>query len=207
MINIALPKGRLGEKVYSLLKNCGYGCREYEEGTRKLVFRDSDNGVGYFWVKPSDVPVYVQLGAADVGFAGKDILDEYSADVYEILDLKMGVCNMCVAAKTDFADDLSRPLKVATKFPNTAARHFGAAGREIEVIKLNGSIELGPVLGISDVIVDIVETGKTLNENNLKVIEKIAPISTRLIVGKAAYKFKRTEIDGLLERLKGEIEK
>lgn len=205
MINIALPKGRLGEKVYALLCACGYGCAEYESGSRKLIFRDDSNGVSYFWVKPSDVPVYVRLGAADVGVAGKDILDESRADVYELLDLNMGKCAMCVAAKKDFKEDFSRPLRVATKFPKIAENYYSAAGREIEIIKLNGSIELGPVLGISDVIVDIVETGTTLKENDLAVFAEISKISTRLIAGKSAYKFKRAEIAALAEKLKGAV--
>ncbi len=203
MINIALPKGRLGEKVYAMLASCGYGCEQYEKGSRKLVFRDGGGKVSYFWVKPADVPVYVTLGAADVGVAGKDVIDESGAEVYELSDLGMGKCCMCVAAKKDFKDDKSRPLRVATKFPKIAADYFLGVGRKIDIIKLNGSIELGPVLGISDVIVDIVETGTTLKENDLTIIERISDISCRLICGKAAYSFKRAEIDVLNEKLRG----
>ncbi len=205
MINIALPKGRLGEKVYRLLSEIGYDCKEFNEGNRKLIFKDEENGVSYFWVKPSDVAKYVELGAADVGVVGKDILDENESDVYELLDLNMGKCRMCVAAKKDYIEDASRPLRVATKFVGTASRYYASRGREIELIKLNGSIELAPILGLSDVIVDIVETGTTLKENNLEVIEEIAPISTRLIANKAGYKFKNGEIISLKGKLDGAI--
>lgn len=202
MINIALPKGRLGEKVYSLLSRVGYTCKEFTLESRKLIFKDQTGEVNYFWVKPSDVSVYVELGAADVGVAGKDIIDEYSPDVYELADLNMGKCAMCVAAKADFKDDVSSPLRVATKFVHTAEKYYAEIGRDIEIIKLNGSIELAPVLGISDVIVDIVETGTTLKENNLKVIGKISDISARLITNKAAFKFKNREITTITEKLK-----
>ncbi len=205
MINIALPKGRLGEKVYALLAASGYECGEYSPDSRKLVFRDEDNGVSYFWVKPADVAVYVALGAADVGVVGKDVLDEEQPDVYELMDLGMGKCRMCVAAKKDFKDDFSRPLRVATKFVNSAEKYYLTTGREIEIIKLNGSIELAPVLGISDVIFDIVETGTTLKENDLVVFNEVSRISTRLIANKAAYKFRSGEIDALIAKLKGAV--
>ena len=173
--------------------------------TRKLVFTDEKSGVSYFWVKPSDVTVYVEHGVADIGVAGKDILEESGADVYELLDLKTGVCRMCVASVNGFREDYSRPLRVATKFPRVAERYFASMNRDIEVIKLYGSIELAPILGLSDVIVDIVETGTTLKENNLGVLEEIFPISARLIANKARYKFKRGEIDACAERLKKEL--
>lgn len=203
MINIALPKGRLGEKVYSLLASCGYGCAEYSANSRKLIFRDEKNGVSYFWVKPSDVGVYVELGAADAGVVGKDVLDETTPDVYELCDLNAGKCKMCVAAKNGFKDDFSRPLRVATKFVKSAENYYSSLGREIQIIKLNGSIELAPVLGLSDVIFDIVETGTTLKENDLRVIEEVFPVSARVIANKAAYKFKRGDIEALTDKLKG----
>lgn len=202
MINIALPKGRLGEKVYELLSRVGYNCEEYSPESRKLIFKDRKGEVSYFWVKPSDVAVYVELGAADIGVAGKDIINEYSSDVYELTDLNMGKCAMCIAACENFKDDVSSPLRVATKFVHTAEKYYAESGRDIEFIKLNGSIELAPVLGISDVIVDIVETGTTLKENNLKVIGKISDISARLIANKAAFKFKNKEIANVTEKLK-----
>lgn len=205
MINIALPKGRLGERAYALLSSAGYACGEYSPDSRKLVFCDTDSGVSYFWVKPADVAVYVERGAADVGVAGKDILLEYSPDVYELSDLETGKCSMCVAAPDDWPDDMSRPLRVATKFVNVAKRYFDGLGRDIEIIKLNGSIELAPILGMADVIVDIVETGKTLKENNLKVFESIFEISARLIANKASYNFKKDQITELVKRLNGEV--
>lgn len=205
MINIALPKGRLGERVYALLSEIGYKCRDFSPESRKLIFSDECGEVSYFWVKPSDVSVYVQLGAADIGVAGKDIIDEFSPDVYELADLKMGNCSMCIAACADFKEDFSAPLRVATKFVCVTEKYFSDIGRDVEIIKLNGSIELAPVLGISDVIVDIVETGATLKENNLKVIGKIFDISARLIANKAAYKFKSREIGNICEKLKGAV--
>lgn len=201
MINVALPKGRLGEKVYKLLSEAGYACSSYDSESRKLIFCDEEKGVSYFWVKPSDVSVYVELGAADVGVAGKDIIEEYSPEVYELFDLGLGKCSMCVAAKADWKDDVSKPLRVATKFVHTAENYFASRGRDVEIIKLNGSIELAPVLGISDVIVDIVETGQTLKENNLKVFTVIAPVSARFIANKASYKFKNAELLKLTEKL------
>ena len=202
MLDIALPKGRLGEKVYSLLKKVGYECSEYDENSRKLIFRDERGGVSYFWVKPADSAKYVELGAADVGFAGKDILAENEPDVYELLDLNLGKCRMCVAAKEDYREDTLRPVRVATKFVNVARNYYVKKGRDAEIIKLNGSIELAPILGLSDVIVDIVETGATLKENNLKVFETVFDISTRLIVNRASYKFKYGEIEKMVAKLK-----
>lgn len=202
MINVALPKGRLGEKVYRMLSGAGYSCREFSPENRKLVFTDRENGVSYFWVKPADSAKYVELGAADVGFAGKDILAENEPDVYELLDLNLGKCRMCVAAKEDYREDTLRPVRVATKFINVARNYYVKKGRDAEIIKLNGSIELAPILGLSDVIVDIVETGATLKENNLKVFETVFDISTRLIVNRASYKFKYGEIEKMVAKLK-----
>ena len=197
MVNIALPKGRLGEKVYGLLKEAGYPCPAIEEESRKLIFENPEAGVRYFWVKPSDVAIYVERGAADVGVAGKDILLEYAPDVYELADLGLGKCRMCVAAKKDFLDRRDRTLRVATKFPRIAGRYYAGQGRDIDIIKLNGSIEIAPILGLSDVIVDIVETGKTLLENDLEPRETIVPISARLIANKVSYKFKHRQITAL----------
>ena len=201
-VNIALPKGRLGEKVYAMFEAGGYECPEIkEEGTRKLIFENEEVGVRYFWVKPSDVSIYVERGAADIGVAGKDILLEYSPDVYELLDLNIGKCRMAVAAKRDFFDDRRRTLRVATKFVEIAKKYYASKSREIDIIKLNGSIEIAPILGLSDVIVDIVETGTTLKENDLEVKETIVPISARLIANKASYKFKTEEIERIGQAL------
>jgi ATP phosphoribosyltransferase len=201
MLNIALPKGRLGEKVYDLFEKAGYECPSIKENSRRLVFENPEKGVRYFWVKPSDVSVYVERGAADLGVAGKDILLEYAPDVYELLDLKIGKCSMAVAAKNGFVDDRNKPLTVATKFANIAKRYYAEQGREIDVVPLNGSIELAPILGLSDVIVDIVETGSTLKENSLVVVEKFLPISARLIANKSGFKFKTEEIEEVQRRL------
>ena len=201
MLNIALPKGRLGEKVYDLFEKAGYECPSIKENSRKLVFENSEKGVRYFWVKPSDVSVYVERGAADLGVAGKDILLEYAPDVYELLDLKIGKCSMAVAAKREFVDDRNKPLTVATKFANIAKRYYAKQGREIDVVPLNGSIELAPILGLSDVIVDIVETGSTLKENDLVVVEKFLPISARLIANKSSFKFKTKEVEEVQRKL------
>lgn len=201
MINVALPKGRLGEKVYNIFEAVGYGCPSIKEDNRKLVFENPSVGIRYFWVKPSDVAIYVERGAADVGVAGKDILLEYRPDVYELSDLGIGVCRLCVAAKADFRDDPYRTLRVATKFPRVAADYYTGLSREIDIIKLNGSIELAPLLGLSDVIVDIVETGKTLLENGLEPKETIVPISARLIANKVSYKFKNEEIKSLCKQI------
>lgn len=206
MINIALPKGRLGEKIYDIFEKSGYECPSIKEPNRKLIFENEEKGVRYFWVKPSDVSIYVERGAADIGVCGKDILAEYAPDVYELLDLKKGVCRMTVAAKKDFFDNGERTLKVATKFVNVAKTFYAGKGREIDVIKLNGSIELAPILGLSDVIVDIVETGTTLKENNLEVKETIFPISARLIANKASFKFKTKEIETLIENVRLRLE-
>lgn len=203
MLNIALPKGRLGNKVYKMLENIGYACEEInDESSRKLIFENEKNGVKYFLVKPSDVSIYVENGAADIGVAGKDILLENDPDVYELLDLGFGKCKMCVAAKNDFKDDITRPLKVATKFPNITRSYYSKMNRETEIIKLYGSIELAPIVGLSDVIVDIVETGVTLKENGLKVFEEIVPISARLVANKSSYLFKNDEINTIASELK-----
>ena len=201
MLNVALPKGRLGDKVYDLLAGVGYGCPENYNDTRKLVVENPAAGIRYFLVKPSDVAIYVEHGAADIGIVGKDILEESGADVYELLDTGLGKCRMCVAGPKDFAEDQSRALRVATKFVNIAKRYYAAQGRDIDIIKLNGSIELAPILGLSDVIVDIVETGTTLKENDLKVITEFMPISARFIANRASYQFKRKEIETLLKHL------
>ena len=206
MINVALPKGRLGEKVYATFERAGFECPSIKEVNRKLVFENAEKGVRYFWVKPSDVSIYVERGAADIGVCGKDILAEYSPSVYELLDLKTGVCRMAVAAKKNFFDDTTSTLKVATKFVNIAKNYYSQKGREIDVIHLNGSIELAPILGLSDVIVDIVETGATLKENDLEVVETIMPISARLIANKASFQFKTAEIEKLVAKVGALIE-
>lgn len=205
MLNIALPKGRLGEKVYDMFEAAGYGCPSIRENNRKLIFENEEKQVRYFWVKPSDVAIYVERGAADIGVAGKDILLEYGPDVYELLDLNLGRCRMAVAGPADFHDDGERTLRVATKFTNIAAGYYAGLGREIDMIRLNGSIELAPILGLSDVIVDIVETGATLKENNLTLVDTILPISARLIANKAGFQFKRAQIQGIIAAMREQV--
>ncbi len=203
MLNIALPKGRLGEKVYAMFKAAGFPCPSIEEQNRKLIFENEEVGVRYFWVKPSDVAIYVERGAADIGVAGKDILLEYRPKVYELLDLDVGKCRMAVAAPKGFRDDPTRTLRVATKFSRIARDYYAGQGRDIDIIHLNGSIEIAPILGLSDVIVDIVETGTTLKENDLEVFETIVPISARLIANTSSFKFKNEAIERLLSQMEG----
>lgn len=205
MLNIALPKGRLGEKVYEMFEKSGFECPEIKESNRKLIFENPEKQVRYFWVKPSDVSIYVERGAADIGVAGKDILLEETPDVYELLDLNIGKCIMAVAGKKDFFDDGSKTLRVATKFTNITSDYYARIGRDIDIIKLNGSIELAPILNLSDVIVDIVETGNTLKANNLEVKETVMPISARLIANKAVFRFKSSEIEKIVSSMKEQI--
>ncbi len=207
MLNIALPKGRLGEKAYGIFEKIGCGCPEIREDSRKLIFENEETGVRYFWAKPSDVAIYVERGAADIGIVGKDILLEYEPDVYELLDLGMGRCRMAVAGPQGRRPDPDRTLRVATKFSRIAREYYESQGREIDIIHLNGSIEIAPLLDLSDVIVDIVETGSTLRENNLEVYSEIVPISARLIANKAGYKFKSGRIEEITAALRAELEK
>ena len=206
MINVALPKGRLGDKVYDMFEKAGFECPAIREKNRKLIFENPEVGVRYFWVKPSDVAIYVERGAADIGVAGKDILMEAGTDVYELLDLNVGKCRMAVAGPAGFVYDSSNELRVATKFVNVAREFYAASGTDIDIIHLNGSIELAPILGLSDVIVDLVETGTTLRENNLEVIDVIADISARLISNKSSFKFKTKQIVDISRKLESVIE-
>ena len=201
MLNIALPKGRLGDKVYDMFERAGFECPSIREKNRKLIFENPDAGVRYFWVKPSDVAIYVERGAADIGVVGKDILMEDRTNVYELLDLGVGKCRMAVAGKEGFSYDRDNELRVATKFVNVAREFYAASGTDIDVIRLNGSIELAPILGLADVIVDIVETGNTLRANKLEVVEYFAPISARLISNKSSFKFLYDEITEVADGL------
>lgn len=201
-LTIALPKGRLGDKVYDLLEKAGYECESMRQDSRKLVHENAEKNISYLAVKPSDVAIYVEKGVADIGVVGKDTLMETNPNVYELMDLKFGKCRVAVAAPVGFTEDYERPLRVATKYLNIAKKYYASLNREVEIIKLNGSIELAPILGLSDVIVDIVETGSTLRENNLEVITEILPdISARLIANKASLKFKDAEIREIINGL------
>lgn len=206
IVNVALPKGRLGKKVYQMFANAGFECPELLSESRKLIFENEEKEIRYFWVKPSDVAIYVERGAADVGVCGKDILLESEPDVYELLDLDCGKCRMMVAAPEEWRDDPARTLRVATKFPRIARRYYEGKSRDIDIIKLNGSIEIAPILGLSDVIVDIVETGNTLRANHLVTKEEIVDISARFIACKSSYKFKTEEIQEIVQKLSEEIE-
>ena len=201
MLNIALPKGRLGDQVLSLFSKIGYDCGGIYENDRRLVLESPENGVRYLLVKPSDVAIYVEYGAADIGVVGKDILLDGNPDVYELLDLGIGKCRICVAGPEDYVEDRETVLRVATKFTTVAKKYYSSLNREIQIIKLNGSIELAPILGLTDVIVDIVESGRTLKENHLKVLETIVPISARLIANRASYLFENELISQLTQKL------
>lgn len=205
MLKIALPKGRLGDKTYKMLKKIGYDCAALEEDSRKLVFENKEKGLTFFLVKPSDVSIYVAKGAADIGIVGKDCLDESGEKVYDLLDLGFGKCKFSIAAPVGFVENLDRPLVVATKFTNFAKEYFAKKDRKIELIKLNGSVELGPLVGLSDVILDLVETGTTLKENNLEVIEDCCDISARLIANISSFKFKNEIIEEMVEKIKEEL--
>ena len=202
MLNIALPKGRLGDQVYRLFSGIGYECPALLDDNRKLVFENPERRVRYLLVKPSDVPIYVEHGAADVGVAGKDVLLEAQPDVYELMDLKIGKCRLCVAAKNGYIENRDRALRVATKYPKVARDHYASINREIEIIKLNGSIELAPILGLSDVILDVVESGKTLQENDLSVLETVHPVTARLIANRSSYMFKEELIREMVSKLR-----
>ena len=201
MLKIALPKGRMGDKVYSMFERIGLSCREIKEDNRKLVFESDDGSASFVLVKPADVTVYVERGAADIGVAGKDVIMENQPDVYEIADLGIGKCRLAVAAIKGRALEPSGALRVATKYPEIAKRYYDSIGRQIDIIKLNGSIELAPILDMSDVIVDIVETGATLRENNLAVTDVIAESSARLIAHKSAYNLDGGLIRAIAARL------
>ena len=206
MLSIALPKGRLGDREYEMMTAAGYECPDYADNDRKLIVESPQAGMRYLLVKPSDVAVYVEHAVADVGIVGKDILMENDPDVYELLDLDIGKCRMCVAGPKGFEYDQERTLRVATKYVNVAKKHFMEENRDIEIIKLNGSIELGPILDLTDVIVDIVETGTTLKENDLVIVEAFKDISARLIANKASFKFKNDELTQMTCKLREVVE-
>lgn len=203
MITIALAKGRLAKDGLNLFDKAGISCPEYKKNSRRLVFTSEDGQYRFIMVKPSDVPTYVERGVADIGIVGKDTILEEGRELYELLDLKFGKCKMAVAGFADKKRDLitNSNTRVATKYPNIAHRHFTEKGEIVEIIKLNGSVELGPIIGLSDIIVDIVESGKTLEENGLVVLEEIRPITARLVVNQVSLKTKREKIELLLDGL------
>ncbi len=201
-LTVALAKGRLAELAMDIFISIGMDCSEMKEKTRKLIFTDEKNKMKFILVKASDVPTYVEYGAADIGIVGKDTLLEESRNLYEMVDLGFGKCRMCVCGRPELKGRLDSitELKVASKYPNIAKKYFqDQKGRTIEIIKLNGSVELGPLVGLSDVIVDIVETGATLRENGLDVLEEICPLSARFVVNKVSMKMEKERIMGMVK--------
>lgn len=206
-LNIALAKGRLAKSAIELLISCGYNFKDYSKDSRKLIFTDDENYVKITLVKSPDVPVYVEKGAADIGIVGKDILLENKYNVYELLNLNVGKCNMCIAGFKDSIPDYSKKVVVGTKYPNITRNHFNQIGVLTDIVKLNGSVELAPIVGLSDFIVDIVESGSTLKENGLVVHESILEISARLIANKVSLKTKYDKIQGIITSLESIIER
>jgi len=205
-ITLALAKGRPAKSTIELLEKTGEHFVELHEDSRKLVFYNENQSMKVIFVKALDVPTYVEKGAADIGIVGKDNIMESQADVYELLDLKIGTCKFSVAGKPNHEIKNNQKLTIATKYPNVTKKHFQTKDQAIEIVKLNGSVELAPIIGLSDYIVDIVETGSTLKENGLVVLEDIENISTRLIVNKASFATKATEVQNFINQLKSAME-
>ena len=202
-ITIALAKGRLGEKTMDLLEQCGVDCSDVRDPGRKLEFFDHKGGYSFFLVKPSDVPTYVDHGVADIGVVGKDTLLEENRPLYEMLETGIGKCKLSVAGYPGAIEKRgAKTLRIATKYPNIAKRFYQNKGTTVEIIKLNGSVELGPVTGLSDVILDIVESGKTLEANGLQVLEDVCAVSARLVVNQVSLKTKSKRIKALIAALK-----
>ena len=207
-LTIALPKGRLAEQAVELFDRCGVDCASVKESSRKLILEDAAGVTKFLFIKPSDVPVYVERGAADIGVVGKDTLMESGCSVYEMLDLGFGRCRLCIAG---FPESRERSmtaanLRVATKYPSVASSYYGARGIPIDVIRLNGSVELGPLVGLSDVILDIVESGRTLQENGLVILDEICGISARLIVNRVSLKTRGVRVKPLIEAMRAALE-
>lgn len=207
-ITIALAKGRLASLSQELLERCGVDMSELNESSRKLVYYDRKNEVRFLLVKPADVPVYVDHGVADIGVVGKDTLLEAGLPLYEMLDLHFAACRLCVIGYADKKAGAvtQNTLRVATKYPRITKRHYDKKGENIEIIQLNGSIELAPILGLSDVILDIVESGRTLKENGLSILEDVCPVSARLVVNRVSLKTKAQAITPLIERMAKQLE-
>ena len=210
-LTFALTKGRLAEKTLSLLESVGLTCEEMKDkGSRKLVFVNEEQKLRFFLAKGPDVPTYVEYGAADIGVVGKDTLLEEGRRVYEVLDLGFGKCRMCVCGPESARELLKHHemIRVASKYPNIAKEYFyNKKNQTVDIIKLNGSVELGPIVGLSDVIVDIVETGGTLRENGLEVLEEVCPISARMIVNQVSMQMQPERIKDLIARLRGKLER
>jgi ATP phosphoribosyltransferase len=204
-LTIALSKGRLADMSVGMLEKLGIDCSEYRNESRKLIFTDDKNKIRFFLVKPADVPTYVEYGAADIGVAGKDVILEEGRHLHEVLNLGFAACRMVVAGPAELAGKLDSLTnkRVATKYPRIAKEYFEHKRREsIEVIKLHGSVELAPLVGLAEVIVDLVETGRTLRENGLVVLDTIAEISARMIVNRVSMKMENERINTIIEGLK-----
>ncbi len=205
-ITIALAKGRLAKQTLALLEQTGITCEEMKDkDTRKLIFVNEELKLKFFLSKTSDVPTYVEYGAADLGVVGSDTILEEGRKILDVLDLGLGKCDMCVAGPESAREKLNsgRPIRIASKYPNIAKNYFyNVKHQTVEIVKLNGSVELAPIVGLSDVIVDIVETGTTLKENGLVVLEKICPLSARVVVNEASLKLERERITKIIKDLK-----
>lgn len=207
MLTVALAKGRLAGFATDLFEKCGINTEELRRDTRKLVLMDEANDMRFIFVKPSDVPTYVYRGVADMGIAGKDTLLEAGLPLYEMLDLGFAACKICVAGYENKREKItSGLLRVATKYPRVAKMFYDGRSEDIEIIKLNGSIELAPILDLSDVIVDIVESGNTIRENGLSILEDVCEVSARLVVNQVSLKTKSAVIKPLIEKMKAALE-
>jgi ATP phosphoribosyltransferase len=209
-LTFAMAKGRLAKDSLALFEKIGITCEEMKDkSTRKLIFTNEELGLRFFLAKPSDVPTYVEYGAADIGIVGKDTILEEGRNLFEVMDLGLGKCRMCVCGPESAAELLNRNeiIRVATKYPNIAKDYFSSKKNQtVEIIKLNGSVELAPIVGLSEVIVDIVETGSTLKENGLRVLEEICPLSARVVVNQVSLRMQHERIDDFLTKLNGVIQ-
>lgn len=203
-VNVALPKGRLGDTIIDVFESVGVDTREMKSSTRKLIFTDEKHKIRFFLAKPSDVPTYVEYGAADLGIAGRDTLLEEGRNLYEVLNLKYGNCRMVLAGPSHLKDRLDNMVnkRVATKYPHIAREYFEHRRKEsIEIIKLNGSVELAPLVGLAEFVVDLVESGRTLEENNLVIFDTIEYISARLVVNRVSMKMKSEKIRWIIDEV------
>ena len=198
---IALPKGRLFNQALGLLGKAGVTTAKRLNESRKLTFQDDGEQYEFVALKPVDIPVYVESGAADAGIVGTDILREVESDVYEPLDLQIGKCRLVVAAPNGVDLDFARHVRVATKYPHTAERFFRSKNAHVHIVRLDGSVEIAPLLGLADAIIDLVETGRTLKENNMRIFEEVAPVTAKLIVNRTAMKLKSASINSLIAQL------
>lgn len=204
-LTIALPKGRLAKQVVEVLIDAGYEI-SIDPSSRLLIQEDKKNGFIYMFVKPSDVVTYVKEGVCDIGFVGSDTILEAQEDIYELFDMGIGKCKMVIAGPSENSLDSKTSLIVASKYPNIASSYFQKESIKATIVKLNGSVELGPLVGLSDVIVDIYETGSTLRANNLKLLKELFDVSTKLIANKSSYRMKRTQIVPLLNKLEKRVD-